>query len=355
MTNRNINLDVIRMMAILLVFLAHASLIYDADSWLKQLQFGGVGVDLFFILSGWLIGSQIFKEIHTFGNLDVKRFWLRRWFRTMPAYFAVLVATFFQFYLFQKDIDSAIPYLTFTQNYFTDLPYFYVSWSLAVEEQFYVFIGALLFATATMNRHVKTVILCLSLITPSLFRYLGWFDYPYESHVRWDCCIAGVLLAQLKYEQASLWQNVIVKLDKFALVAVLIFISFFAFRVFPPFTGYTDPSPLVLAFVFSFLIIYASNVTHEYSKFTQWVVMYISTRSYAIYLLHPEILALSQRINLDISFPLYFAITLSLTCVISECLYRLIELPFMAIREKYTALCSRKSYQQKINAAQVIS
>jgi peptidoglycan/LPS O-acetylase OafA/YrhL len=355
MTNRNINLDVIRIMAILLVFLAHASLTYHENSLMQAVQFGGVGVDLFFILSGWLIGSQIFKEIQTFGNLDLKRFWLRRWFRTMPAYFAVLGATFFQFYLFQKDIHSVFSYLTFTQNYFSDLPYFYVSWSLAVEEQFYIFIGVLLCVSAKINKHIKTILLCLCLISPTLFRLLGWFEHPYESHVRWDCCIAGVLLAQLKFEQTSFWHNVVVKLDRFILIAVGIFISFFVFRIFPPFSGYSDPSPLTLAFIFSFFIIYASNASHEYNKYSKFVVMYISTRSYAIYLLHPEILALSQRINLDINFALYLIVTLLITCLLSECLYRLIELPFMNIREKYTALCSRKKYQQKINTAQAIS
>jgi peptidoglycan/LPS O-acetylase OafA/YrhL len=69
---------------------------YGSPSYLAPLQFGGTGVDLFFLLSGWLIGSQLFTEKQKSSTIDVKRFWIRRWMRTMPAYFVVLLATLAQ-------------------------------------------------------------------------------------------------------------------------------------------------------------------------------------------------------------------------------------------------------------------
>jgi len=50
---------------------------------------GYVGVDLFFVLSGWLIAGQIFRAMRRNGRIDVAQFWLRRWLRTLPAYYAV--------------------------------------------------------------------------------------------------------------------------------------------------------------------------------------------------------------------------------------------------------------------------
>lgn len=348
MTQRNINLDVLRMSAIVLVFLAHSFLAFEQESAWHFIGFGGVGVDLFFILSGWLIGSQIFKEIHTYGNLQLRRFWTRRWMRTMPAYFAVLLATYLQFYLFNKDIDSVFAYLTFTQNYVTDLPYFYVSWSLAVEEQFYVFIGALLFISTGFNKHLKTLILFGLLLLPSLFRALGWYDSMVESHVRWDCCIAGVLLAQLQSEQTAWWTRYKMYVIKLAPVALAVFVLFFAFRVWPPVQGYDDPSPFVLALLFSFFIVYAYETQFAFGQSIERIILYISTRSYAIYLLHPEILALSRRIDSDVHFLVYAMICFGLTLLVSEVLYRLIELPFMELREKFSFSCARKNIHSQL-------
>jgi peptidoglycan/LPS O-acetylase OafA/YrhL len=354
MTQRNINLDVLRMSAIVLVFLAHSFLAFEQTSAWHFIGFGGVGVDLFFILSGWLIGSQIFKEIHTYGNLQLRRFWSRRWMRTMPAYFAVLFATYLQFYLFNKDIGSVAAYLTFTQNYFTDLPYFYVSWSLAVEEQFYVFIGALLFISTGISKHLKTMMLLGLLLLPSLFRALGWYDSMTESHVRWDCCIAGVLLAQLQSEQTQWWSRYKSYALKLAPIALGVFLLFFAFRVWPPAQGYQDPSKFVLALLFSFFIVYAYEKHIAFPQTLQRIILYISTRSYAIYLLHPEILALSRKVNIEVHFVFYTMICFALTLLVSEVLYRIIELPLMQLREKFSFSCSRKSANRSADADRAV-
>lgn len=80
------SMDFLRAVAILLVILAHTSLSYGRFPSLVPLQFGGTGVDLFFVLSGWLLGCQLFKELNKHNTINIKRFWVRRWMRTLPAY-----------------------------------------------------------------------------------------------------------------------------------------------------------------------------------------------------------------------------------------------------------------------------
>jgi peptidoglycan/LPS O-acetylase OafA/YrhL len=91
MGHRYRSMDFFRSIAILMVILSHSILSYGAPQYLSPLQLGGTGVDLFFVLSGWLLGGQLFKEINIDGNVSIRKFWIRRWMRTLPAYYAVLM------------------------------------------------------------------------------------------------------------------------------------------------------------------------------------------------------------------------------------------------------------------------
>ena len=101
------------------------------------------GVELFFALSGFLIGG-ILLELEP-SALNYRYFLVRRWLRTLPVYFVALAA----FMLLPRPPDDAVPadwwrYLVFLQNVTDNAPFFGVSWSLAVEEWFYVLLPLLL-------------------------------------------------------------------------------------------------------------------------------------------------------------------------------------------------------------------
>jgi len=104
------SMDVLRALAIILVLVAHLVLGYGAPQSFAFLQFGGLGVDLFFVLSGWLLGGQLFKQAKQ-KNINVLEFWRRRWYRTLPAYYFVLMLTIFQQYVTKSDFKSPIEYL----------------------------------------------------------------------------------------------------------------------------------------------------------------------------------------------------------------------------------------------------
>ncbi|MBU0611515.1 MAG: acyltransferase, partial [Armatimonadetes bacterium] len=150
-------LDVLRAVAIFLVIGHHAAVdreqagvLWPLYVWFKN--FGWTGVDLFFVLSGFLIGGLLFRELRTRHTLDVRRFLLRRGFKIWPAYYvylafclAVLVG------LGHHGIGQALrllgPNLVHLQNYSSILldphakgllPLTSHTWTLAIEEHFYL-------------------------------------------------------------------------------------------------------------------------------------------------------------------------------------------------------------------------
>jgi len=337
-------LDVLRALAIMMVFTAHSVLSFGAPASIAGLQFGGAGVDLFFLLSGWLIGSQLFAEKTKFKNIDIKRFWIRRWMRTLPAYYVVLLATVAQLMLTKDSFKDPLPYFFFFQNYDYPLTYFYISWSLSVEEQFYLAVAPLLVLIFKCKVPYQSFALIILLLTPSLFRYLGWFDTVVETHVRWDCCLMGVFLAHTSYYHPKLWATATKLKNPFAIIGSLSLVMFFYYRWFPPSNDYADPSFLLLALVFGSLVFFAVNTPVFTKPFGYRLIMHISTRSYSIYLLHPEALALCRKFAADMGFIVHFTAALLITLIIAEILFRFIEIPFIKLRSKFTFSAKRENY-----------
>ena len=139
---RNEYIDLLRGLAILTVMMFHHPVT------LKYVKFGGISVPLFFVLSGFLVGGLVFKEIKRTGKLNVSRFVFRRGFKIWPQfYFMILIIPLLQysagkltgntFVEFNRDYLTGFKgELTMLQNYFGNI--YGVTWSLAVEEHFYV-------------------------------------------------------------------------------------------------------------------------------------------------------------------------------------------------------------------------
>jgi len=148
-------LDVLRTLAVALVLVYHIqTFCQHATLTLKTpfVRFGWSGVDLFCVLSGLLIGGQLWKELKGSGTVDVGRFILRRGFRIWPLYFFLIAFLLSQHIFF----GYKRPYLwldaTFLANYYQ---FFHVprpeiggGWSLCLEEQFYLLIPILVMVCA---------------------------------------------------------------------------------------------------------------------------------------------------------------------------------------------------------------
>lgn len=145
-----VGLTHLRALAIALVFVYHYQL-FGHPAWVERVgAFGWTGVDLFFVLSGFLISRQLFHSIATTGSFSLQDFYFRRALRILPAYL-VVVACYFSFpWMHEREALPALwKFLTFTQNLGLDLRSsgtFSHAWSLCIEEQFYLVLPLCLLA-----------------------------------------------------------------------------------------------------------------------------------------------------------------------------------------------------------------
>ena len=199
-------LDFLRALAIVLVVNCHVATTFGSRPEYRPLQLGGKGVDLFFVLSGWLLGRQLIRELRDTNTIDLRRFWYRRWLRTLPAYYAVLAFTY-AWQIVRGNYDLRWSYWFFGQTYLTDLPYFGISWSLCVEEHFYLAVAPVLLLFWRVR--LSLVLLPVLLVLPYVCRLMGWLVHPdgggIETHARYDPCAVGVLLAAIDVARPRLW------------------------------------------------------------------------------------------------------------------------------------------------------
>lgn len=137
-------LDGVRAIAVAMVFVEHYPAVSGAHtethiwSLLQRVRPGFIGVDLFFVLSGFLISRILLSEGRTFGGIDIPSFYTRRFLRIFPAYYAAILVGAFLFRMPWADIVTVATYTTNLGLLPAASRPFEHTWSLAVEEQFYL-------------------------------------------------------------------------------------------------------------------------------------------------------------------------------------------------------------------------
>jgi peptidoglycan/LPS O-acetylase OafA/YrhL len=175
---RRYELDVLRCAAILMVLIYHGVQMSPIESPLvrQMASFGQYGVDLFFVLSGWLIGGLYWRERLVFGDVNLMRFWVRRWIRTIPPYLVALCLSFGAVFAARREpFDPG--YLLFIQNYYERIPFFLVSWSLCVEEHFYLLAPIWFGCVAKLGQNWRFI--HVFALAPLALRFL---QYPSDGH-----------------------------------------------------------------------------------------------------------------------------------------------------------------------------
>lgn len=301
-------LDFLRGIAIILVLFRHQYL-FDFTQ-----KMGWIGVDLFFVLSGFLVSGLLFKEYQKFGNLKPGLFLIRRGFKIYPLYYL----SYF-FYLSIKivknqfELKGFLSEMFFVQNYVTGWGYAYVpTWSLAIEEHFY-FGLAFLFCVGLkykffdfdkknkFNRIGNFELSILFLLVFTFFMRIYSNIYMPENdaknitmtHLRMDSLLGGVLVSYLYYFKNDWLTANFNKYKKSLLLIALLFLSF---------TPFVDFEESIFVRIFGFTLLYISfsivlilflvqkniNVKLD-AVFSRKMVNFIGKiglSSYAIYLTH---------------------------------------------------------------------
>ena len=284
-------LDGWRAIAIIAVILSHLKETVSApESPLFQIFAAGMhGVDLFFAISGYIISTKLFSELDAHRTLEFKSFYIRRFFRLIPAtltyitFLGLLAAAGF----IKISLQEVLATLFFWRNYLEiDAHYTAQFWSLSVEEHFYLLFPSFLFFLKTKKKIAWGII--LAAISVSLWRKLGtvpgwieiapWTRYTMMSTFgRLDGLLLGTLLAFIQRNFKNLTAQMAKIPPVFPLTALLLLLIFPA-----PF------SPTLKALLFPLIIFSTiSNEKRILSQFLEWNIMtFIGRISYSLYIWH---------------------------------------------------------------------
>jgi peptidoglycan/LPS O-acetylase OafA/YrhL len=342
-TRREIELDFIRGIAILMVLIFHyrPHNLLIASPILNRIEgFGWAGVDVFFVLSGFLVGRLLLKEWQRTGSVDAPRFLKRRAFKIWPGYYAfLLVATI----IHVRPLHSFFwQNLLNVQNYIpSSLSH---TWSLAVEEQFYLALAALLTLwTARRWRPITLLTTCiaLSLAVEALRAALTLHGHAvyFYTHTRLDGLLIGVALAALH----TFWPQRFYKLQQ-QRTLLLTILAIGLWRLYVDRDAYPEPDALTSPFLIAFvdyaaaallLLLYRTGSKHSHAY---RLIARIGIYSYGIYLWHVSV---ERPVNWAVAhvphplaaitstlLPYALAIPLGILAT------KLIEFPFLRLRQR---------------------
>jgi peptidoglycan/LPS O-acetylase OafA/YrhL len=352
-------LDLLRSIAILGVMLFHTrgtGLPFDAVG-----RFGWMGVDLFFVLSGYLIGSQLLRPWSRGERPSMGGFYLRRAFRILPAYLVVLALYFLvPEFRNQPGISPLWQFLTFTVNlkinYFTNHAFSH-AWSLCVEEHFYLVLPLLTLWMMRKPSLRKTLWVAGAIVIFGMIirawtwqylhaRYGADFDtfvtlyvekIYYPTYTRLDGLLMGVLLATMRWFRPG-WWSVCMRRANMLLAAGLAIsaVGVWLFTERFSFLATVIGFPIV-SLGFALLVLSAASHRSWIGRFRVWGAETTALLSYSLYLSHKGVIHLDGMYLARFVDPggaqavVVYAVT---TFAFAALLYRLVERPFLKLRER---------------------
>jgi len=345
---RNLGLDLLRAIAVLLVLGRHLTLPETPNWFLTTWQRGGwVGVDLFFVLSGFLVSSLLFREYQRYGTVDLKRFLFRRGFKIYPPLWVLLVFTVVMRLLLGVEIPAKVMLgeVFFLQNYLGGL--WGHTWSLAVEEHFYIGI-AILFAVwgrsgrrdrfaAVPATFLVIAVVCLTLRIWTAVQYPEFVSmvHLFGTQLRMDSLFFGVLLAYLWFFRGLS--------EKVKAVPSIVLLAVGIGLLAPAFVFRLETHPFITTFGLTLfylgsgsILLAALRLSSSKSFLLNWLGA-IGAASYSIYLWHGAVgswgNAFVRKLTGIDSYASYLLIYLGGSCIFGLLMSRLVESPALKWRD----------------------
>jgi peptidoglycan/LPS O-acetylase OafA/YrhL len=357
---RNTKLDVLRGFAVILVLFRHLTLETNDYSvinlvFLGLRRIGWIGVDIFFVLSGYLVTQLLWREQVLSGKANVMRFIKRRSLKIFPLFYVLLLGS--AIFFTQHNIFDQKKFLVeflFLQSYFTGV--WEHTWSLSVEEHFYLLI-ALIFAIASMTgtSNPQRLLVPLTIIVVLSFGLRSYVsltnvEYNFHTHIsasllRFDGLGLGAITA------ITTWQAKKVSHHTTSLLKWLIAIITVA--VTPYLLFHSQETSIVVRTVgfllialLTSLVIVTIKIGHlngtryeiqqQSSPSLSRVVAKIGTDSYATYLLHVPLFELITSLNLNRFIPNLFVGVLSIAIAVlaGRFITQIFDQPLLRFRDR---------------------
>ena len=354
---RSISLDILRAIAVLLVLGAHIpDSIYFTKNPLSQLlscwmRCGWTGVDLFFVLSGFLVSGLLFKEYQNYQTVDLKKFFIRRGLKIYPAFYAFLALSTIILWIEGRPLPSVKCFLGeifYIQNYYSHI--WEHTWSLAVEEQFYLLIGFLtVYLLKTRKNSPFSSLVPLSITTCVIilfFRTMHAYALPYThqthlfpTHFRLDSLLFGVLLSYLHHFRRDKTQEWVRKNKGILFLAsVTLLAPVFRWSLFDPFMHSFGFTFLYLGYGGILLLtVYCIDEKRIANNKLAMGMANIGVYSYSIYLWHIVFARLynyhiipGNSFSICVGIFIYIAGSISAGIIMAS----IIEMPVLNLRNK---------------------
>lgn len=337
-------LDFLRGIAILMVMAYHFEQAPADHPILRALQtpgkmLGQTGVDVFFVLSGFLVGGLLLKEYKITGKLETKRFLLRRGLKIWPAYY---------FFILVQIIGRKHPLNTFVvpnmlhlQNYMgSSISH---TWTLSLEEHFYLLLAlsmALMAGAQWSSRKILKAFLCtiaLVIVVRCFTVFMGWPGAWSYTHDRLDSLLFGVVIATLFHFYPERFEDI--ASHKWALAATALFAVAFHWLVVSEAVrdsiGFTI---LYLGYGALLLLVFRHSGPVRESALYRAIAA-IGVYSYGIYLWHNSIRAplvqLAERYPDAIRWQLLMVSEYAAAILLGVATTMLVEWPFLRIRDRF--------------------
>lgn len=305
---------------------------------------GWMGVDLFFVLSGYLVTGLMLREFSARGKFDAKRFLIRRGFKIYPSYYFLLGFTWFAISLNGHGYPpfTALAQSLFIQNYYPGEDHYPMghTWSLAVEEHFYLLVAALFAFLVTKKAGLRpfAIVCAVFIFVVPILRFIDRYHHArilnHITHLRIDALFMGSLLSCAhhhygdKFEAIFRSKTLILTIASVLLLLPTVYFGFASYWAFS--IGLTAEQ---LAFCLIIMLLLVNTKPHGL-----WaaVLSTIGVYSYSIYVWHAPIEKLCYAIPIPANL---FLLQVAAYCVGSVLggigFAKLIETPFLKLRDKH--------------------
>jgi peptidoglycan/LPS O-acetylase OafA/YrhL len=334
-------LDVLRLVAVTLTMLVHTPSVTERVAFLRPFSHGmWLGVDLFMLISGWLLGGQLLRDASR-NRFNPPHFYVKRWLRTLPPYYAMLAVLYYfgPGPQFSRPLPwrVIVAHVTFLQIYIP--PNLYgVSWSLCVEEHFYLALPALVWILLRWPRlstiaGIVIVMGCVS-IAGRISTYSREPGIYFQTHLRCDGLFIGLLFAWINLNRPAVWQRIGRYAVATGIVGVLMTLAIMASMSDDATRWKCIVVPTLGTWTLALVLFACVHEQSSWSRAGFRGLRYLGELTYSMYLVHDVIPRAWFGVSADPSGLRSMALHLTLVVALSMLLHHTIERPALLFRER---------------------